>query len=268
MLCDCFETGAATPPPCPVVFDETWIHPASGFEGRKDEVREWTKTACAHPWFRLVDHQVRRMAMLKAMAGFGDAAAFPVVHAAMPRRNGGSVTPADSARCLAELDRLQMLMGQDSTAVIVNSDTGEIVFALRDDDGLAGVPRTFEPIPAMFGFDEGGAVRGINRIQGRPLTSTWLGADAVVRVLDTDGSLLLVAKAFAQEPDGGDWLLRDESTGATVHHCSPVGQRGSEPHRMHAEIRPIDIDFYLPGVAELRELFEASVATGRPVYWC
>jgi hypothetical protein len=33
------------------------------------------------------------------------------------------------------------------------------------------------------------------------------------------------------------------------------------------EVRPVDMNVYVAGVAWLRDLFEASVRTGRPVIW-
>jgi hypothetical protein len=109
-------------------------------------------------------------------------------------------------------------------------------------------------------------------LPGRRLTSTWLDDDAVVRVCDAEGNTLFAATEFVQERDEDGWLFRDTRTGATVRHCSPVGHwdgtpTENEPHRMRAEIRPMDINAYFSGVPELRDLFEVSVRTGRPVHW-
>ena len=84
--------------------------------------------------------------------------------------------------------------------------------------------------------------------------------------------MLFESREFTQERDGDGWIFRDEVTGATVHHGAPVNwwndtQAADPPHRWRAEARPIDIDDYIPGVAWLRELFQASVRTGRPVIW-
>jgi hypothetical protein len=269
VLCDCWETGPAVAP-VPVVRDGVWLRAAPGFDARAGEVQAWARTACAHPDGWLVERQVLRMAMLNAMAEYGGAVAFPVVHSVLPTANGGSVAPADSARCLAEIDRLGALMSQRSMVVIVGVDDDTVVF-VDPVSSLVATPRHHVPGPAIFGFDERGALHGLTGLAGRPMTSTWLGDDAVVRVSDADGRVLFAARDFVQERDGEDWTFRDERTGAVVRHCSPVtlgaGSTGNEPYRMRAEIRPIDIDHYLSGVGGLRELFEASVRTGRPVHW-
>src|SRR6266542_3569884 len=167
VLCDCLETGVASPSPCPVIRDDVWIHAAAGYEAQQPEVRSWAETACSHRQFWLVDHQVRRMALLSAMDSYGGEDAFPSLHASLPTGNGGSVAAVDSARCRA-------------------------------------------------------AIHGLAAVKGRPMTSTWLGEDAVVRVHDADGSLLFAARAFVQERAGEDWIFRDDETGVTVRHCSPV----------------------------------------------
>jgi hypothetical protein len=164
-----------------------------------------------------------------------------------------------------------MFMSERSMVVIVDADTNAVVFADRR-SRLVATPRTHLEKLYILGFDERGAMKGLTAVPGRPMTSTWLAQDAVVYVLDATGSPLFAARAFVQERDGEDWIFRDEETGATVRHCSPVTWRDRmdtvhEKHRMRAEIRPIDIDHYLAGVADLRELFEASVQTGRPVHW-
>lgn len=271
VFCDCRETDLAVAPPCPVIREGAWIYAAPGYETRQREIEAWAEMACDHPRFRLVEHQVRNWAMLDAMAGYGGEATFPMIHAALPTHNGGSLDPADAARCVAEVDRLGALMSEGSMVAIVDANDGTVVFA--DPDGsLVASPRHHEPDLAIFGFDERGAVQGLTAVAGRPMTSTWLGDDAVVRVVDADGSVLFAARELVQERDGEDWIFRDERTGATVRHCSPVGwwdgmPQESQPHRMRAEIRPIDIDDYLAGVAELRELFQTSIRTGRPIYW-
>jgi hypothetical protein len=130
--------------------------------------------------------------------------------------------------------------------VIADVDTGAVVF-VDPDDPVVATPRQHIPGPAIVGFDEHYAVRGLTPLPGRPMTSTWLDDDAVVR-------------------------LRDEETGRTVRHSSPVSPWYGHPDddrrlRLRTEVRPIDIDCYVAGVAELRDLFTTSVRTGRPVYW-
>jgi hypothetical protein len=163
VLCDCFEAGRALPPPCPVVRREPYFYPAPGYERLDSEVRAWEWTACEHPGGCLVDQQLTRQFLLRAMAEYGGADEFPATHAAMPDGSGAETTPEESARCLAEFDRLAALMADRTMAAIVNADDDRIVF---------------------------------------------------------------------------------------------VAARG-----------PMDIDRYLFGVSALRELFEASVRTGRRIYW-
>jgi hypothetical protein len=271
VVCDCFEAGAAVPAPCPVKRSGAWLVPAPGYEAMLHEVVEWNKRACQHPWCFLVDHQVRKMALLEAMATYGAARTFPVIHAKLPTCNGGQVSPTESARCLAEFDHLGALMSERSMVVIADADTGEVVFVDPDDEVVAD-PRHHSPGPAIYGYDRHRAVIGLTPLPDKPMTSTWLDDDAVVRLVDAHGSVLLETREFVQERTNADWTFRDERTGKVVHHCSPVSfwdgtPKEDRPHRMRAEVRPVDIDNYVSGVAELRELFTTSVRTGRPIYW-
>jgi hypothetical protein len=272
VLCDCLETGVATPPPHPVYRDSRWVH-AVGDDPRapaQADVRAWAETACQHPQFWLVEHQVLQMSMLGAMAEYGGEAEFPAIHAAMPKGNWGEVEPADSARCLAELDRLGALMAHRSMTVIVDRDDDGIVF-VDPHSRLVSGSRAYSPGWSVVTHDARGAVV---RDPDTPVvgldTSTWLGDDGVVRVLDADGMELFAAREFEQDHDGESWLFRDGA--AVVRHCSPISHWSEPsdrvwPRRFRAEIRPVDVDHYFAGVAGLRELFATSVLTGRPVIW-
>lgn len=268
VLCDCFEAGRALPPPCPVVRREPYFHPAPGYEHLDSEVRAWEWTACEHPGGCLVDHQLTRQFLLGAMAEYGGSDEFPATHAAMPDGSGAETTPEESARCLAEFDRLAALMADRTMTVIVNVLDDSIVF-LDPDSQLAGAPRCGDPPQILyFIFDGTGLVPGVTPTPSQRLTWTCLGDDAVVRVVDADGSILFAAREFLQEPDGDAWVFRDVSNDVSVRHWSPVGRPAApEPVRLRAELRSIDIDRYLFGVPALRELFEASVRTGRRIYW-
>ena len=96
---------------------------------------------------------------------------------------------------------------------IVDADDDGVVF-VDADSRLVAAPRFHEPGPVMFNFDERGAVHGLTAMAGRPMTSTWLGDDAVVRVVNANGSLLLAAREFVQERNEDEWIFRDEQTGA------------------------------------------------------
>lgn len=271
VFCDCLETGIAAAPPCPVVRSEEWFQPAPGYEAHRKAVRAWAQSACPHPEFWLVEHQVLTGALLRSMAAYGGELAFPTIAAALPTHNGGSVSAADSAACIAELDLLAALMARHSMVVIIDVERGTVVF-VDPTSSVVATPRHHKPRQAFIGFDHG-AITGVTAVPGRPFTSTWLGEDAVVRVLDGHGAVLFAAQEFTQERDGEDWLFRDERVGTTVRHCSPIGHWRGTPedgtrHLLRAELRPFDIYACLAGVAWLRELFHASVRTGRPVLWC
>jgi hypothetical protein len=247
VLCDCLETGLAVPPPYPVFRDQCWTHavyPGDGIDWeRQREIRAWAETACAHPQFWLVQHQVLQGSLQRHLKEHGE---FPALWAALPTWNGGEVYPASAARCLAEFDRLGALMSMGTMTVIVDADDGTVVFVDPDSEQVSSSRRNEH--------------------------WTMLGADGVVRVIDYDDRVLFEAREFTQERSAEHWLFRDEATGATVHHGAPAmwwdgTPEADEPHRMRAEVRPVDIDVYIPGVASLRELFRVSVRTGRPVIW-
>jgi hypothetical protein len=151
---------------------------------------------------------------------------FPALRAALPTWNGGEVYPADSARCLADFDRLGALMSPGTMTVIVDADDGTVVFVNPDGEQVSS------------------SRRGEHW--------TMLGADGVVRVIDADDRVLFASREFTQERSAEGWLFRDEATGATVHHGAPVmwwdgTPEEDAPHRMRAEVRPIDIDVYISG---------------------
>jgi hypothetical protein len=144
VLCDCLQAGLALPPPCPVEFVDVWVHPAPGFDDHESEIRQWSKTACPHPDFWLVEHQVIHSKVRAAMAEHGGPGTFPVIYAALPTCNGGRVDPTDAARCLTELDRLGALMSAGSMVAIVDADDDTVVF-VDPDDRLVAWARHSEP---------------------------------------------------------------------------------------------------------------------------
>jgi hypothetical protein len=159
-------------------------------------------------------------------------------------------------------------MAERTMAVIVNADDGGIVFVASRGQ-LVSMPQYFDPptLAANVGFDLTDANHGAGPFV-RPLAATYLGEDAVVRAIYADGSILFTSRELVQEPDSNSWIFRDAVTNVSVRHWAPLFRPAtSGPVRLRAELRPMDIDRYLTGVAGLRELFQTSVRTGRPVHW-
>jgi hypothetical protein len=210
------------------------------------------------------------MALLEADEACGGRAAFPALYATLPTANDGEVTPSESADCLAELDALRELMRSGQMVVIVDDDTNAVVHVDEHDELVSLSDDSFlPPVPRIISFGLDYQITANPPIDG-PVTATWLGRDGVVRVRDSQGRELWQARAFTQTPDDDHWVFRDVLSGQAVRHRSPIPPA---PHskarssRLRAEIQPYDSDLALPGVAELRELFDASVRTGRSVFW-
>ncbi|NUT08081.1 MAG: hypothetical protein HOV76_31890 [Hamadaea sp.] len=277
ILCDCFETDRALAPPFPLVRRGWYFTGAPGFEGqddvRRDEVLEWERTACEHPYLHLVDNKLRRRELLEAMDDHGGLAAFPAILAALPHGNDGDcLPPEEAARCLAELDRLNDLMAPSTMAAVVDADRGTILFGASEPE-MVGFPRRRQPLSHIRIYTDG-TIHGLTPEPGTAPTTSWLKPDAVVRVKHMDGTILFESHDFTQERSGDDWTFRDAATGATVRHSSPIAwpwpdnaPADEAPRRLRVETRPIDIAYCLKGVGRLRELFETSARTGRPIYW-
>jgi hypothetical protein len=272
VLCTCLDNGTALPPPCPIVVEGEWVHPAEGHADRWRAVREWAETACPHPQFRLVDGRVVRSAVRGALDDHGGVDVFPALLSALPTLNGGRVSPRRAADCVVELDHLADLMRRIATMVVLVDDAdGEIVRVYDDEhytggDEPIGLPPTEPGVPTVVSFDDRyGAT--MQPAPDRPWTVTWLGRDTEVRVRDAgSGEILFSATSFTQYADGDDWMFHDDRTGARVRHRSPVIAQPTR-FRFRTDIRPVDIDVYLTGVAFLRTLFATSARTGRPVHW-
>ncbi|HCU48313.1 MAG TPA: hypothetical protein DGG94_00510 [Micromonosporaceae bacterium] len=265
------EQGVAAEPPCPVVFDQRWVYPAMGFERYKHEVRAWSKTACPHPGFALADEPLRRVSLLEAIDSHGGADAFPVLTSSLPAPDEGAFTSETSALCLRELDRLAGMMRAESTmAVLIDVDSGDALRVNESADTLISLPRFPPGNPRVITFDERHRMSSTEGLNPRA-TTTWMTADAVVHVRSAaTGEVCFSSQEFTQAPAGDEWIFR-AGPDRSVRHSSPITfwAMGVErwPVHMRAEIRPLDIDVFLPGVAELRALFAASVLTGNSVIW-
>jgi hypothetical protein len=272
VLCGCREGGRAVPPPCPIWINEVWAVPVEDTTANRELVRAWAETACPHRQFWLIRHWVRKMGLLEAMASRGGAAAFPVLYAALPTHNGGEVAPDASAACLSELDTLrEQMRSEPPMAVLLDGDTGTVLWVHEPEDGHIshGAP---DAGPRIFWFDEAYQLHS-NPEVGEPFTSVWLEADGLIRVRDRTGHELWQSRDFTQETDGQFRIHRDRPSRAEIRHLAWIPQhRPADPEppptHLRVEIRPYDSDVAIGGIAGLRELFEASVRTGRPVVWC
>jgi hypothetical protein len=268
--CRCLEEGRASPPPCPVEVMEAWTQPTSDHRDESNAVFEWAATACPHPQFWLVEHKVRRTALLKAAEARGGRAAFPAIYATLPMGSGGEATPVDSADCLAELDALRELMHSGRMLVIVDCDTGAVVHVGEDGELVSLSHDSYLPpgLPRIISFGRDYEIIASPPID-RPITAAWLGRDGVVRLRDSRGTVLWQAREFTQTADDDHWVFRDVLSGREARHRSPIppGPCDARPLRLRAEFQSYDSDVALSGVAELRTLFETSVRTGRSVFW-
>jgi len=268
--CRCLEDGRASPSPCPVEVVEGWVRPTIDHRDEWRAVFEWAETACPHRNFWLVEHRVLRRALLDAAGARGGRAAFPALYATLPTANDGEATPSDAANCLAELDALRELMRSGPMVVIVDDDTDAVVHVDEDDELVSLSDDCFlPPVPRIISIGRDYQITANPPIDGT-VTTTWLGRDGVVRVRDGQGRELWQAREFTQTPDDDHWVFRDLLSGRAVRHRSPIPQvppAHPRSSRLRAEIRPYDSDLALAGVAELRDLFDTSVRTGRSVFW-
>jgi hypothetical protein len=267
--CDCLATGAAAAPRWPTVFHGPWLAPAPGYETHADDIAAWGRTARAQPMFELVDGQISRGRLQQLLDGLGGRARFPMLYQTIHFPVDDRTSPADSARCLAELDEFADLMRGERMVVLMDADDGRVL-SVRADDGLMSYPRLHVPaVLVVVRVDAERRIHGVSAVPGVPLTTTWLDQDAVVRVCDVNGAVVFAAREFEQAEAGPGWWFRDPRGGGGLRRSSPVpgSQDQTGPIRLRAEERPMDVEHAVPGLALLRSLMTAAIRLDHPIYW-
>ena len=155
---------------------------------------------------------------------------------------------------------------QPPMAGLVDDDTGQTLWVR--DYVSCGAP---DLRLVILNYDEAYRLHS-NPELGEPFTSVWLDPDGLIRIRDRTGQVVWHSRTFTQEVEGSYLVHRDRPSGAEIRHLASIPQRYPDdpeppPARLRVEIRPYDSDVAIVGVDALRELFETSVHTGRPVFW-
>ena len=271
--CRCWEEGrVASPPPFAQhvrVDEEGWPGLDLPWQGNQDKHRaldDWRQTCCRHKNMRYADEHISNWGgyhLFQAkLAEFGWPH-FPTLQRILPESNGGTVSPADSAAALEELDDFAR-RDFGKQIVLVDADTSEVLQEY--------VPQ----YEGVFSWGPGGWQGGVDpegffvRRQYGGLMK-WLGTRELFR-----------SRRFTQDKVGSrEFLFRDERTGATAASPMGVSKPGvltvdpkdgggdspAYPKRLTVESRRLDAEAFEYILRPLRVVFRASVVTGNPVRW-
>jgi len=139
VMCNCLRDGKCRPPPFPIervgVDEDGWPCPTApecaGTTLEEDMAfHEWPLDACEHEdmeqaceWISN-RHGVRRFEQTLRALG---AQRFPVLTAAIPDANGGSVAPEKAPLAMLELELLEALLPEVVATVLVDDESREVV---------------------------------------------------------------------------------------------------------------------------------------------
>ena len=202
----------------------------------------WLETCCPHPNMQYCDERVDDWLEARVFAGYVnryDTGQFQVLRRLMPNGNGDEVSPVDCARGLAELDLLSDAIAGQPGCFLVDNRIGLEVY---DYVGAADEQTRFEAW-TRCSFDP----TGIFITQGG--TEVFRAMRARQRIIEQPDHTHL----FEWTADDGTTFLGTALIDGMDRDWEVV-------------TRPLTIDD-VPCVDELRNLFQASLATGNPVYW-
>ena len=262
VLCRCFEDGLAVPPPVAV---DRLVRTSFGWHLRdRDDhpaadvaVDRWRSRACAHPSMRAADEGLSKHALADLYYAITrhPPQTYPLLSAILHPRTDSATPSGDCGAALPELRALVDGLATVALPAVVDSDTGELV--ARYGPGRGG-----------FGF-----VRR-NR-EGDQWTVHVMRRGIRARGVSATETLRFRARRVEQRRVLGGYLWTDRDRGNSIKIpwvpiASPSPERGARagpPRNLHVEqrpVRPSDFDGVIEGLARL---FEASLATGNPVYW-
>jgi len=257
--CGCWEKGTTSACPVPrdavklddddqLVLNLSWEHNQDAYARFED----WLEECCPHPQMTLAHQRISTWSGIRklqhALSVLGETRC-PTLLAELPGVNGGRTSPEAAARCLKELDAFEQIAKLGDAVKLVDEDTG---WAIYDH---------IEVYDGVF---------------------AWLGAEGIEIGIDTagffvraeDGTELFRAEAFEQVQSDGMFTYRDRASQRTYTCRHGI----SYPHRTRdAWVYPRQLvvktvhdtaQNYAHELAALRAVFEASVASGRPVVWC
>ncbi len=258
--CTCWEKGKTTPPPVPrarVVLgserDELELDlPWEGHREAHAAFQDWLEACCPHPRMQLAFERISTWGGVRhfqaALRTIG-ADKFPNLLAAIPDTNSGRTEARDAKRCLEDLARFEAEGPFGRRIRLTDEETGEV---LQD-----------------YVEDYGGVFR-------------WLGREGIEMgvdpegffVTDREGNVFFRAKAFEQSREDQAFTLRDLESGAKfqspagLSYPSADGLADVFPRLLKVVAEHETPRTYGSEIRALKNVFEASVKTGRPVIWC
>lgn len=259
--CTCWEEGKTKPAPVKrehIIVDEETDEldldlPWEGHQNDHAALQQWLENCCPHPNMRLVWQRISNWAGVRhlqaALRDLGDDA-FPHLLAAIPNTNGGRTEPGESRLCIEELARFEQLAPFGRRTNLVDATSGALIQGYIADYG--GVFAWLGREGLEFGVDPAGFF-----------------------ITDSEGTEFFRAREFDQLPhEAAAYTFLDLESGTTfvspkgVSYLGPDGLRDIYPKRLKVVSVYDSPDNYKHEIDALRKVFEASVASGRPVVWC
>lgn len=278
--CRCWEEGKVKPSPFPEhtrlnLEEEAYFELDFPYKSNKDKYAlfdKWTQECCEHGDLHYARERISNWGgyrLFQEALGQAGWEHFPVLKAELPEHNGGSTAPEAAALALQELDYFEGDARLGSVAVLVDTDSGFVIFEyIRGYDGVfimsgrSGLEAGVDP--QGFFLREGNppsrelfrARRFEQRLLGaRPL----VGYDGDVEYIDTEGGQRFVGRltVTGQEIAWPDGRMEDDRGRSRFEY----------PVRLHVEERQRSAADFAYIVEPLRAVFQAAVTVGNPVYW-
>jgi len=269
--CECFARRATTPPPFP--WESLYInedgHLSLRPEFNSDEEWQlrysWEQACCEHKDMRIASEHISNWGGYRALQEALDAAGwdnFPTLKQQLPTTNGGMTTCAASEAALAELALFRELPVIGTNAYVV------------DDAGNPLFPHIRAYKSVFIHCGRSGVEAGVDS-HGFFVRRVTFPSE-LFRGVKVKQSLLDPYDP-ARRYDGRA-KLRDLETGETYVGQIVVGVRETMtpegtlqylvPERFSVETRDVIASDFEYILGALTRLFEASLATGNPVFWC
>lgn len=262
--CDCWERGNTRPPPVPIRRGESGIFEPVESEHNTWEcieaVQQWRERACMHPGMELLDVEIGSWEEVAQLchAIEGMSRLLPTLGRALPTRNDGHVSAADSASCLRELLLFESRF-RSSRGVLVDLSNGhrlhstiaghvQVMLRDGDADGVVGLD-----VDGVFVVHEGAEVFRAKRIRQTSLSAVHGGSAAELKDLDT----------------GARWSGPLQVLGLPLAKSdveAPV--EFSIPELLEVRTERTGAEYFSELLSALRAAFDCAVTNEAVVWWC
>ena len=255
--CNCFKEGKTSKPPVDsrlIVFDDGLCDVTLPDEGNQKIIKKfyhWIKNCCPHPNMQFLSVYVSNWwgvrTFQEALGKIGWEH-FPVLKAGLPEGNGGSVPASSSEKALDELNYFERNVHHLKNIYLVESKTGEPIY---------NYVRCYDGTFFLAGYQAGSDEKGFFVVKKN-------GDQDEELFRATRFTQKVTQRIFSKKVKAG-WVNVENQSSFTADMAIKV-DRGY-PDLLHVEWRNEDSSDYQYVLEPLKQIFEASRATGNPVYW-